>query len=465
MKSVPLWFMNKRRKQDAIENPPLSGPSGHEVGTAGEQFIEELWKLPFGRDFLFANPKYKKGQNEREVCDLLLLLDNYVVVVQIKTAEPASKSEWDEQRWADWHNKKIDESLKQLRGGLRAMLDGRVLSVENDRQGRVAIDPNKLTHLFGIVIVDGPTLDHWGAHPVVEVAGRSVPVLLTSHQHMIEFVTELSTPMDLIDYLGAHARFFEHNALLGASDLDLLAFYKSDPRKFLAALDEHTTIIVESGLWKTFAQQDARAKRAELDRPSYILDDMLEYVHQFQFAKLDHMDALNSAAGNPAPTKEQKRMPANALAKIRRMDRRQIGRMLEQKSALCLQESRSRYFGRFLEDQADTMFVFLVTNDERKIRVEKLTELCQAAILKFGRPRVFGYAREPVEPGRGHSLDAIAIRQHPRSLWEELSEEEREHRLRLFPSITSGHETEFGGPQAPPTTTPLDPGDWPATFP
>lgn len=455
--------MNKRRKHDAIENPPLSGPSGHEVGTEGERFIEQLWKLPFGRDFLFANPKYKKGQNEREVCDLLLLLDNYVVVVQIKTAEPASKSEWDEQRWADWHNKKIDESLKQLRGGLRAMLDGRVLSVENDRQGRVEIDPKKLTHLFGIVIVDGPTLDHWGAHPVVEVAGRSVPVLLTSHQHMIEIVTELSTPMDLIDYLGAHARFFEHNELLGANELDLLAFYKHDPDKFLAALNEHTTIIIDSGYWESFAQHEARQKRSVWDQPSYIIDALIKKLHEARFAELEEMKQWNQERGSKSSQKDGAERSIVSLARMRRVDRRLAGRKIIEKSQKCLEQRRNRHFATMSPDPYGDFQVFLISTEDRKSRVQWLEILCVAGLLVHERSRVIGYATEPVMGDLGFSIDTVLITDTPDNIRKRYPPDMLREMYNQFQTGVLSPETEFGGPQAPPTTTPLDPDNPPAT--
>lgn len=424
----------------------------------GERFIEQLWELPFGRDFLFANPKYKKDGNEYELCDLLLLLDGTAVLVEIKTANRATKHGWDDSDWADWANNKLQHALGQMPGRLEDLLDGRVGRVKNPRQGRVPIDPDTLEKLYGIVVVDTPPLSHSGRAPVLEVRGRPVPVLVTSHANMIEIVTELSTPMDLIDYLGAHARFFENNTLQDASELDLLALYKQDPREFLAKLDAHRTISPEPGHWESFAQQESRQQRSEFDRPSRIIDEMINYKDPSRFNELNHTDARILAGDRPSPTKEQKRWPVTALARTRRMERRQIGRMLEQKSELCLREARGRYFGFPVMDQRDTMLVFLVTNDDLAARLQELDELCEAAILKFVRPQVFGYALKPLIPGRCRRLDGTSIRQHPRSLWHSLSEEERERRLRRFPSITSGHETEFGGPEAPPTTTPLDAG-------
>lgn len=455
--------MNKRRKQDAIENPALSGPSGHEVGTEGERFIEELCKLPFGRDFLFANPKYKKGQNEREVCDLLLLLDNYVVVVQIKTAEPASKSEWDEQRWADWRNKKIDESLKQLRGGLRAMLDGRASAVENDRQGRVEIDPKKLTHLFGIVIVDGPTLGHWGAHPVVEVAGRSVPVLLTSHQHMIEIVTELSTPMDLIDYLGAHARFFEHNELLGANELDLLAGYKAQHETLDMGLDEGQTMHVHPGSWDRYTSSVKRQQRARLDRNSSIVDAMIDKLGSIRIAEPAFVQEMREREGKPEPDKADKQRAINELARLDRMARRHIGDKIMEKTRLCLETGRNRRFAFQSRREHGTWHVFVVSQASRPERLRYVDVACQCLLLAKGVGNVFGYGLPPVHPGIEFSMDAVWWNVDPQKYAEHMGNDLVQQAGRYFTDFLEVEHTEFGGPEAPPTPLPLDPGDPPDT--
>lgn len=428
-------------------------PRRYDIGTAGERFIEALWKLPFGKDFLFANPKYKKGKNEREVCDLLLLLDGYAVVVQIKTAERASKSDWDQQRWADWGNAKTKEALKQLRGGLRAMLEGRAPAVENDRQGRVEIDPAKLTHLFGVVVVDGPALDHWGAHPVVEVGGRSVPVLLTSHQNMIEIVTELSTPMDLIEYLGAHARFFEKNKLLGASELDLLAFYKRDPEEFLAALDDHTTIILESGLWESFAQQDARRKRSEWDRPSRIIDAMIDKLHEARFAELEEMKQWNQDRGSNGPQKDGAERAIASLARMRRMDRRLAGQKIIEKSQKCLQQERNRHFAVLSPDPNGEFRVFLISSEARMSRVQWLEILCVSGLLVYERDRVIGFATEPVMGEQGFSIDAIIIEMSPERIRETFPAEMLELMQEQFRPGIPSNETEFGGPEAPASET------------
>ncbi len=437
-----------------------TGPSGHEVGTAGERFIEELWRLPFGRDFLFANPKYKKGKNEREVCDLLLLLDEYAVVVQIKTADPTSKSGWDEQKWADWGNAKAKEALKQLKGGLRAMLDGRAPAVENDRQGRVEIDPTKLTHLFGIVVVDSPALDHWGVHPVVEVGGRSVPVLQTSHQNMIEIVTELSTPMDLINYLGMHARFFEKHKLHGVTELDLLAAIKTESETFDRADAEDAKIIVLPGTWQRFQKGSLRQHRAALDRNSFVVDAMANKLHLIHSAEPDFVREMRAEDGRPEPDRHSKQQSINQLARLGRLDRRHVGNKLFEKSQLCLKTDRNRHFVFRPGGHSPIWHVYLVSLLKERKRLEYLSALCSTFLVAYGHRQVYGYAIDPVMVRRGFRVDTVWIQVDPAEIRTGMKAEEIEQARRYFTMPQISYHTEFGGPEAPPTTLPLDPGDW-----
>lgn len=435
---------------------PDGGPSGHEVGTAGEAFIEQLWQRPFGRDFLFANPKYKKDGNEYELCDLLLLLDGTAVLVQIKTANPVTKRGWSEQQWADWGNGKIAEALGQMPERLEDLLDGKVPRVKNTRQGRVPIDPMSLDTLYGIVVVDTPPMDLWGRPPVLEVRDRSVPVLVTSHQNMIEIVTELSTPMDLIEYLGSHARFFEDNMLLGASELDLLAFYKGDPEQFNHALDSSASIVIESGIWDTFSQMEARQKRTEWDGPSFIIDAMIDKLHEARYAELEEMKTWNKERGNNGPQKEGAGIAIASLARMRRMDRRLAGKKIVEKSQKCLAQNRNRHFAALSPDPNGDFKVFLVSTEDRMSMVGWLEFLCVSGLLVYERSRVMGYATEPVMGELGFSIDSIVIEMSPDRIRQKFPPKMLAlMREQFLPGVPS-QETEFGGPEAPPTTTPLD---------
>jgi hypothetical protein len=79
--------------------------------------------------------------------------------MEVKTADTSNKAGWTEEQWADWANRRTHKALSQIERGATALTSGLVKEVENDRQGRVAIEPGHIRNLYGVVIVDHPALD------------------------------------------------------------------------------------------------------------------------------------------------------------------------------------------------------------------------------------------------------------------------------------------------------------------
>ena len=101
----------------------------------------------------------------------------------------------------------------------------------------MAIDSSRIAHVYCVAVVDHPTLDKWGAGSSFECESRTISAMTTTHAELQHIVTELSTAGDFIDYLQAREAFFAKNQMMGISELDLLAFYKSDPEEFLRHIE------------------------------------------------------------------------------------------------------------------------------------------------------------------------------------------------------------------------------------
>lgn len=142
--------------------PEPTPTSKKSVGDIGEDIVERLCNLPFGRDFLFRGQMYKTKDGDVELCDLLLLFDEVAVLMEVKTAQRNKKENWTEQQWSEWANKRLEKALSQMERGCNALLTGQVKQVQNERQGVVVIDPSRYKHVYGVAVVDHPTLDKWG---------------------------------------------------------------------------------------------------------------------------------------------------------------------------------------------------------------------------------------------------------------------------------------------------------------
>jgi len=326
----------------------LTTPSqhpGNEIGAIGEDFVEWLCQRPFGKDFLFRGQHYKTDKGQVELCDLLLLLGDTAILFEVKTALRDKKKDWSDDQWANWANARLEKALSQLERGCNALLRGLVTSVENDRQGVIAIVPSRIAHVFCVAVVDHPSLDKWGVGPTFECDSRTISAMTTTQDELQHIVTELSTAGDFVDYLQAREAFFAKNQMMGISELDLLAFYKGDPDEFLRHIENADVVIIGEGCWEEFAKLECRQRRDVLDQPSFIIDCMLDILHEARHAKLPHIEECRSKLGQSEDAGAAYATIAAEMARIRRMDRRVIGQKLIEKSQKCVEQRRDRWFG------------------------------------------------------------------------------------------------------------------------
>lgn len=426
------------------------GPSKPPVGTLGEDFVEWACHAPFGKDFLFRGQTYRDASNhEIELCDLLLLLDDTAVLMEVKTADREKRPNRTDEEWSDWANARLKKALSQIERGVNAIRSGLVKTVENERQGQVPVDAARIKHFYSIAIVDHPQLDKVGKGPTIDIGDVSVSVLTTTHAELSDLLTELSTPGDLIEYLRAREAFFEKNMLMGITELDLLAVYKGDPDQFRRNVADHDDFIIGEGCWEEFSKLEARKRRDEMDKPSLLVDAIIDILHEARHAQLPHIEERRARLEQPVDPRGAYAKIAAELAKIRRIDRRLIGEGLIEKSQKCIEQKRDRWFANSPMTRDAATIVFMVSTSSREERMKLLQMLAMGAMLKFNVNRVVGIAIEPVMGGRGSSVDAFMIAGDPEEYLKAMSPEMREHLLKQFGTPRKPDVTEFGGPAGP----------------
>jgi hypothetical protein len=426
---------------------------GNLVGTQGEDFVEWICQTPFGRDFLFRGQQYRDGKNEIELCDLLLLLGDTAVLFEVKTAVRDLKSDWTEDQWAKWGNTKLEKAISQMDRGVKAIRSGLVKSVENDRQGRVPVGAVRINRFFGVAVVDHPTLAKWGKGKAIGHPGEPVSVLTTTHDELIHLVTELSTPSDFIDYLEARALFAKKHPMVGISELDILAAYKTDPEAFKKNVVDRDLMLIGDDCWTGYAEREERSKRLELDKYSFLVDTMLDILHDDRTAKLPHIEDALAAIGQDASAPSQYIEVATELARLRRIDRRAIGDRIWEKSNKCVGTNAERWFCFKAPAVNAVGFVFVISRRDRADRLKSLQMLTIGGKLVMSTRRVLGIVTEPIAGGMGFSVDAMLI---DRDLEEEQAAmtQDLQDRLRSqFGPMQHQRLAEFGDDDKSPTET------------
>jgi len=414
------------------------------VGEVGEDFVEWLCQAPLGRDFLFRGQKYPGPNGEIELCDLLVLLDDTAILIEVKTADREKRSDRTDEEWTEFANRRMTRALGQIERGVNAIRSGQVKEIKNDRQGRVAIDPTSIRHIFGIAVVDHPTLDKWGGGPILECEGGDVSVLTTTHTELQALLSELSTVGDLVDFLQAREEFFEKNQLMGVTELDLLATYKGDPERFREWVANHDVVVIGEGCWEGFEKLEVREQRATADRPSLIVDILIDKLHESAHARLPHIEQRVAQLVGPVDPTAAYVTVASELARIRRLERRLIGEKLIEKSRKCVEQKRDRWFVSGSERHEHAVCVFLVSTSGREERLQTLEMVTIGGMLKLGERRVLGIATEPVQGGYGFSIDAFLICADPKEVAAKLPQEMREYLDTQFGPPQKSNATEFG---------------------
>lgn len=418
-------------------------------GQKGEQFVSELCRGALTRDFVFTNVKYWKGKKtrqEKELCDALIWFEDTLIVVQVKTADPAVHGDWTIEEKADWANKKIEEAVDQVRGAISTVLKGMVAELENPWQGRVPFDHRTSVKVYGMVVVDHPPMTNLGRGPVVDVGGRKCAVLTTSHGELANLFTELSTIGDFIDYLSARESFFETSYLVGASELDLLAVYKGDPEEFMLLVEKKEQFMILPGSWEALARHPQRWLRDEADRNSFIVDLILDHMHEGLQAENSHLAALRAEFGTEEDRQASYRGVMIQLARLRRVERRDLGDEIVKKSKLCLEQGRDRW-GAVGGADDDAVILFLISTLDREQRARFLTALTGGVKLLAKRRVACGFALAPIF-APGFSVDAVLIEGDPREEERAAGPEGIDAAREYFPRMRNVQLQEF--PDVPP---------------
>lgn len=429
------------KKNDQSENKP--------VGDVGEDFVEWACHAPFGKDFLFRGQKYRDTKGDIELSDLLLLLDDTAILMEVKTADRVKRPDRTVDDWVKWANARIEQALSQIERGVKAIRTGLVKKVKNDRQGEVLVDPSKIQHFYGIAIVDHPQLDKWGKGPTIVADGAMVSVLTTTHSELMDLLTELSTPGDLIDYLIAREKFFAKHMLMGNTEMDLLAAYKGNPDELLLLVEQKDFVVVGEGNWEAFSKMEMRQKRTEMDRPSILVDLIIDKLHEGRHAKLPHIEERRIRLGQFIEPVNAYSKVASELAKIRRIDRRVIGEGLIEKSTKCIEQKRDRWFANSPMTRDGATVVFMVSSSDREVRMQSLEMAVMGAMLKCRSKCVVGVVTEPVVGGSGFSVDAFMITGDPDHFQRQMSPDLLDLLLKKYGAPYKPEVTEFGGHASP----------------
>lgn len=353
------------------EEPKIEIPSGKVFqlkGKIGEALVQELANKTFLEDWCYLNPLLPNG---KELCDLLVVFGEILIIFQVKTLKLNKKGELSE-------NEK-QKNIKQLLGAKRQLLDLQTeIELENPRRGKEKFNPNNIKQVHLISILAGENEEY--SQFADEVKNDVVHIFNKDFTQIV--MSELDTIKDFSDYLIKKELLIKDKeiTIMGGEE-ELLGYYLWNDRDFQKFAGSNV-IMIDEGTWKLITNKPEYIKKKDEDKVSYLWDKTIDEAH-------------NSG-------KKEYEKIAQELARTSRFERRILSKhmigLLE--GAKTVKESSLR---RCIPLDGTT-YCFLLTDAERKYRQIELQSFCIIARGKFENKKVIGIATEKTI-GKGRSFD------------------------------------------------------------
>jgi len=231
-----------------------------------EKFVNDISKKSFLSFWSFPNPI--RSDNNKELCDLLIVNDPYVIIISVKeiNIKNSCNVEVDRKRW---DKKAIEKSYKQIYGAERAIKESKIKIFTYDKKHEIKF-PNiddMIVYRVGISFGRKQNFDL----PLGD-AGKGFLHFFDQRSFPI-MINELDTIVDFVEYLDAKEKFYNSGKkTLFNSEEDLLALYLHRGRKF----KDLENTMVEEYSWNKIVSKKEFKNRKEQEKESYFWDNIIE---------------------------------------------------------------------------------------------------------------------------------------------------------------------------------------------
>ncbi len=324
-------------------------------GAKAEAFVHELTEKSMFSDWCYRNPMLKPGV---ELCDMLIVFDDIVVIIQIKDLKLKKDG--------TPNIKDQVKNIKQLHGAYRQLMELKTpVTLNNPRRGDEIFDPGIVKRVFMISILTGESSDI----ECYEVSDKAI-VHVFDREFTEIIMNELDTVADLLGYLDQKEKVLRGGSTikLREGEKDFLAYFINQKRD-LSGIVNNTALVIDEDIWQQYdTAKDVIAKR-EADRISYAWDQLIEISHTSggEYEKI-----------------------AREFARVKRFDRRMYGQALVDgfnEAQVVLSNPRLNTFRRvmFLENQNLTVVICYYDDpSETKEGLKaQLLGMAQIASVKF----------------------------------------------------------------------------------
>lgn len=338
------------------------------MGRESELFLTQLCLKSFLTLWCYANPFNDKGLNVRqegkELCDLLVVFGNEVIIFSDKSCEIECKDPRIATRWRRWHAKAIHASVLQIRGAERWIrgFPERIYSDSRCTKPIPLPDRNDI-RIHRVIVALGAEdacKNHFGHHSgSLPIASKptsngtsgimfDAPFLIggegakEEHFHIFDktslqlVMQQLDTVSDFLEYLSCKETFLERLAVIAPGEEELLAMFLKNSQNghhcFIQG-KEPLGITIADGGWKHLISTPQYKNGQRANQQSYAWDQLIEH---FTSAWLK---------GETEGDVDRKRIeaPLRLMASNSRLKRRALGRLIAEVARVQRQDRRLKF--------------------------------------------------------------------------------------------------------------------------
>lgn len=327
-----------------------------------EQVIYELATKTFLQDWCFLNPKFSDG---KELCDLLIVFEDTVIIWQIKDLKI-------DESW-QYKKQEKEKNIKQLWWAKRRLFELQSkISLINNKRGQFMFDPTtiKKIYLISALVWEGEYF--WSF--MEEIKSHQVHVF---NRRFIEIaLNELDTINDFINYLQSKEEFLtkKRQIIINGWEEELLAPYLHNNRSF-SELDSADMIILDEGMRKGLANKPEYIAKKKEDEISYFWDFLIDKTHQWW---------------------DQYELVARELARASRFERRYLSKAFIEGNINADKDNMHDTYRRFISMYNKWVTYCFLYQDRKDNNARKntLINLCSVARMEFDTPKIIGIATE-----------------------------------------------------------------------
>ncbi len=238
-----------------------------------EKYVASLCRKSFLPFWNFPNPI---GKKKKELCDVLVVCGNYILIISVKDIQVSNHIDENIQ-YDRWVKKAVEDSAKQIYGAERFLKNTDDLFARN-RKNKIPLPPKANRIVLRIAIAFGSKntfplpFGDFGQGFIHVFDEESTAILLN----------ELDTITDFTEYLVNKEQFLKGKYFSMPKESDFLAFY------FQTGLDieeEVDSFVSDGTLWHSYIKLRQYKNWKKILPQSYIWDFMITHLYEYHITK------------------------------------------------------------------------------------------------------------------------------------------------------------------------------------